>query len=122
MACRSKDYGRLSENYAKNVLIAKGFKILESNFRTKFGEIDIIAKKKSKTYFVEVKSRNNLKKGYPQESVDRKKLFKIVKAIQYYNLIHNIDERNERIIIFSLLINDDEIIKDEIIDTSYSDF
>jgi putative endonuclease len=48
--------GRLGEDLAAKFIEAKGYKILERNFRTQFGEIDIIAKKNGVLIFVEVKT------------------------------------------------------------------
>ena len=48
--------GKLGENIAKDFLVKKGFKILDTNFHySRFGEIDIIASKSNVIYFVEVK-------------------------------------------------------------------
>ncbi|OJT71625.1 hypothetical protein BM531_23215, partial [Clostridioides difficile] len=61
------------EKVAVNYLLSKGAKILEKNYRLKIGEIDIIAKMEDEIIFVEVKSRSNIKFGYPCESVSFKK-------------------------------------------------
>ncbi len=51
----------------------KGYKILESNYKTHLGEIDVIAKDKEYTVFVEVKTRINDDYGAPSEAVDKRK-------------------------------------------------
>jgi len=48
--------GEIGENIAVKFLIKHGFAILERNYTKKWGEIDIIAKKSNKLYFIEVKS------------------------------------------------------------------
>ena len=48
--------GRIGERAVANHLKRKGFTELESNFRTKTGEIDLIFRKEEKVYFVEVKT------------------------------------------------------------------
>lgn len=53
------------EEIAVTHLTGIGFRILERNFRTRWGEIDIIAAKKKEYYFVEVKTRRGLKFGEP---------------------------------------------------------
>lgn len=50
-------FGRWGENQAANFLKRKGFKIVDRNFRTSRGEIDIIAQKGDDYYFIEVKTR-----------------------------------------------------------------
>ena len=47
--------GKLGERYAANYLIKHKYKLVESNFQSRFGEIDIIVKNKSYLVFVEVK-------------------------------------------------------------------
>jgi putative endonuclease len=61
--------GRLGENKAKNYLIHRFYKILQTNYRTKAGEIDIIAKDGDCVVFVEVKTRTNNNYGSPCEAV-----------------------------------------------------
>ncbi len=51
------DYGFSSEKIAAEFLTSKGFEILKKRFKTKFGEIDLIAKKDDLVIFVEVKGR-----------------------------------------------------------------
>lgn len=54
---RKKDIGDWGENQACAFLIRKGFKIIERNFYSPQGEIDIVAQKKEDYYFIEVKTR-----------------------------------------------------------------
>ncbi len=65
-------------------LISENYKILEQNYRNRYGEIDIIAKKGREIVFVEVKYRKTKVYGYGYEAVDRKKLFKIFNLAQKY--------------------------------------
>ncbi len=50
------EIGKIGENITKTFLMKHGFQVLETNYRNKYGEIDIIAKKDSKIRFVEVKT------------------------------------------------------------------
>lgn len=50
------EIGKIGENIAKTFLMKHGFSILERNYRTRYGEIDIIAKKDNILHFIEVKS------------------------------------------------------------------
>ncbi len=52
-------YGSLAEENAKHLLKLKGYEILHTRYKSKFGEIDIIAKIKQTIVFVEVKARNS---------------------------------------------------------------
>ena len=79
-----KNLGRLGETAAITFLQAKGFTILETNYRTKSAEIDIIAKDKNFLCFIEVKTRRSLKKGLPKESVNCSKQKKIITGATFY--------------------------------------
>ncbi len=65
--------GKKGEDLACDYLKKSKYKVIERNFRTKFGEIDIVAKKKKQLIFVEVKYGS--KDAYLR--VDRKKFKKI---------------------------------------------
>lgn len=69
-------------------LSGKGYEIIERNFRSSFGEIDIIAIKDNKLIFIEVKTRWSLKFGKPEEAVNQSKLWKIAKTGEYYSMLH----------------------------------
>lgn len=68
--------GRDAEDYACEFLIEQGFVVLERNFHTRFGELDIIAKKDGILYFVEVKSGIGFEPVYNLSPVKLKKLTK----------------------------------------------
>ena len=76
--------GQIGENAAADVLRAKGYTILKRNYRCKHGEIDIIAEKYGDMRFVEVKTRQSLKFGWPSEAVDEEKQRHIRKAARCY--------------------------------------
>jgi len=68
-----KQLGNRGEDIATAYLQKQGYKILNRNFRTKFGEIDIICSQARTIVFVEVKTRIDSKFGSPEESVTRNK-------------------------------------------------
>lgn len=77
-------FGKKSESLAVKHLKKKGYKILEQNYRTKMGEIDIIAKHTGVIVFVEVKARQSDRFGDPKWAVTYKKQRKIsMAALQY---------------------------------------
>ena len=84
----SNTFGKLAEDFAVKLLSQKGYKIIDRNFRSRFGEIDIVALKEDVLVFVEVKARWSLKFGKPEEAVTPSKLWKIGKTGQYYSLLH----------------------------------
>ncbi len=76
--------GQTGEGHAVLSLKKQGFTILETNYRTKFAEIDIIAKQRDTLCFIEVKTRRSLKKGLPRESVTLPKQKKIILGASLY--------------------------------------
>ena len=61
-----------------------GFEIITTNFHTKYGEIDIVAREEGKIVFVEVKTRSNSLYGEAVEAVSRKKISNMIKAAHVY--------------------------------------
>ena len=79
-----KRLGQQGETAAISFLQTRGFTILETNYRTKPAEIDIIARDKDFLCFIEVKTRRSLKKGLPKESVNYSKQKKIIMGATFY--------------------------------------
>lgn len=79
-----KNMGLWGEDKAVEFLKAKNYTILARNYHSRFGEIDIIARKQNTIIFVEVKTRKNTAFGFPAEFVDYKKQQKIMKTAQLY--------------------------------------
>ena len=72
-----KTLGSKGEDIAEEFLRRKGFRILEKNYKTFVGEIDIIALDGETVVFVEVKTRANDSFGYPFEAVHTMKRRKL---------------------------------------------
>ena len=72
------------EARAAEYLTAKGYRILEKNFRCRQGEIDLIARDGSYLVFVEVKYRSSLAKGAPAEAVGPLKQRRIRQTAVFY--------------------------------------
>lgn len=81
--------GKKSETKAVLFLKKHGYKILETNFKNKIGEIDIIAEKDGVIVFIEVKNRSTYRFGRPIEAVDFRKQNKIKKVAEIYLMIKN---------------------------------
>lgn len=80
--------GKLGEEKAIKLLKTQGYKIIGRNFRSRYGEIDIIATESNTLVFVEVKARWNNKFGMPEEAVTPRKLNSIIKTAEYYKLLN----------------------------------
>jgi putative endonuclease len=82
-----KEFGNYCEDEAGLFLIRQGFSILFKNYRTTFGELDIIAEKNGVIHFVEVKavSRETFERGIrPQDHVTREKIRRIKMVAQHF--------------------------------------
>lgn len=78
---RNQAVGASGEQIAADYLISQGYKILERNFRSRGGEVDIVAKdRQGGIVFVEVKTRRNLAYGLPQLAVTQRKQHQISKG------------------------------------------
>ncbi len=80
----SYEIGAFGEKAAIKYLKRQRYKIVTVNFKTTFGEIDIVARNKTNIVFVEVKTRSNISKALPKEFVDERKIDKIIKTASYF--------------------------------------
>ncbi len=79
-----KNVGNHGEDFAAGMLEDMGFNILDRNYRTRYGEIDIICMKGGVLHFVEVKTRTGDDFGYPSDAVTEEKRKNIRRAAEYY--------------------------------------
>ena len=84
MRNRQQKFGEKGEALAVRRLRKAGYKIIETNYHTRLGEIDIIAKDKDTIVFVEVKSRRSVHFGDPKHAVTPQKQRKISMVALYY--------------------------------------
>lgn len=82
--------GKAGEKIAQRYLKLRLYKILETNYRRKTGEIDIIAKKGGYIVFIEVKYRENAYKGLPREAVTPFKQRQIKRTAEMYIIENNV--------------------------------
>jgi len=83
--------GDKGEGLAVGFLRKQGYRIIKQNFRTRIGEIDVIAADEETLVFIEVKTRESLQYGRPFEAVDRFKRKKIANvALQYLKTLDEI--------------------------------
>jgi putative endonuclease len=76
--------GEKGELLAEQFLKAKGFEIVEKNWRSGHKEIDLICRHVDFYIFVEVKSRTNVKHGMPEESVSESKIRSVTEAARVF--------------------------------------
>jgi putative endonuclease len=89
MQTEKQEIGELGENIACKFLMKHGYKILDRNYRKKWGEIDIIAQKNNILHFIEVKTVSRETEHMPEENVHPWKRKRLARAIQTYLLEKN---------------------------------
>ena len=107
--------GNLGEEAAVKALKKRGYKIAERNYRTKMGEIDIIAKDGEYTVFVEVRLRKSNDFGTPADTIDERKQQKIIKTAQYYAVENKIYDTPMR---FDAVLINAKVQKGKLVDTN----
>lgn len=88
MGPRRRRFGDFGERVAASHLEAKGYQILERNWSTREGEIDIIASRGRDLVFVEVRSKQGRSMGTPEESITGRKAAHLRAAAAAYALEH----------------------------------
>jgi putative endonuclease len=109
------NFGQKAENLACDLLHQNGYKIIDRNFHSRFGEIDIVALKDNTLIFVEVKARQSLKYGMPEEAVTRQKLYKIRRTGEYYSILYPELPKKLRIDVVALIIENGQVVSSKII-------
>lgn len=112
--------GRIGEDFAVSFLKTKGFKILGKNFRTKFGEIDIIVNKNKLLIFVEVKTliiKPRIKETEPiidpEQHFTKQKIIRLQRAIEIYLIKNKISEEVEkRLDLIAIELDENSQVKD----------
>lgn len=98
-------FGKKGELLAKNHLISLGYKILKTNYKASYAEVDIIAKLGKEVIFVEVKTRSHDYYGRPEEFVTRNQQNNMAFAATIY--CNSIDHEGEiRFDIIAIIIKD----------------
>ncbi len=83
-----QEVGKLGEQAARKFLKKRGYRIHETGFRCRHGEIDIVAQKKDYLVFVEVRTKSNLEFGTPEESITQAKKEKLIASALTYTTTH----------------------------------
>ena len=122
MGREKKIIGRLGEEAALQFLGREGYKIIETNFRTSFGELDAIAEHKDFIVFVEIKTRLTSSLGPPCLSVTKSKARHLVKNALCFLKIRGCVESYWRIDVVSVKLNvNHEVEHIEIIENAIED-
>jgi putative endonuclease len=114
MSLFKKTLGREGEDRAAQFLVRKGYKILERNYSTRSGEIDLVALHKGEVVFVEVKTRTSDAYGAPELAVTPQKQRRMVKAaLGYikYKKLHQVPCRFDVVAITTTACHEPELIQ-----------
>lgn len=85
------ELGKKGEQLAVDYLLQQAYDIVERNYRFDKAEVDIIAKKEEVLAIVEVKARSTSDFGNPQDFVKPKQIQRLVKAVDEYVTVNNLD-------------------------------
>ena len=107
-----RSFGAQGEANARALLIGKGLRILEMNYRRPTGEIDIIARRGGTVVFVEVKRRSSLRYGRPSEAVNRAKQLHILRTAQLYLQENRLEDAPVRFDVIEVLPGEIRHIED----------
>ncbi|MEK9175403.1 MAG: YraN family protein [Patescibacteria group bacterium] len=100
--------GETGEDLAAQFLEQKGFTIIERNYRKKWGEIDIVAKKEKMLHFVEVKTITSKGDYLPEDNVRLWKKERLSRVIRTYLLDKKVSDETEfEIDIISVVLDPD---------------
>ena len=111
MADNQTSLGRAAEEMAVKLLKKRGYKIIERNYRSSLGEIDIIARDGKTLTFIEVKARSGDLFGPPQEAVDLRKQIKLSKVAMDYIIKMGIEGQPMRFDVVAITGDKAELIK-----------
>ena len=90
--CESpKELGKRGEAAARAYLDHMGFEVVDSNWKCRFGEADVVARDGEDLVFVEVKTRSGVGRGFPEEAVTAEKRRKYEKIAGCYLADHDFD-------------------------------
>lgn len=100
---KRRRFGNACEVVAARHLEGQGYKILAHQFRTRYGEIDLVAEKNNELVFVEVKARRNLNFGYPEEAVGKRKFQRMSLAANAFMEKNQLTEQAFRFDLVSII-------------------
>ena len=90
---KKQESGKLGEKLACSALKKKGYQIIETNYRCRQGEIDIVARQSNSLVFIEVRTKTGKPYGSPEESVTAQKKQRLVTtAMDYLNSHRDLPE------------------------------
>ena len=104
--------GKWGEGVAGRFLQEKGYVLLETNYRCRWGEVDIVAQEGEELVFVEVRTRRGVEFGTPEESVTAAKARKLIATAQEFLQEHDQVNAGWRIDLIAIRLDGDRRVQD----------
>ena len=101
-----QEVGRLGEKLAQRFLKRRGYRVRETNFHCRGGEIDVVAQQRDCLVFIEVRTKSSLDFGTPEESITRAKKEKLIASALTYVDTHQNLPSSWRIDVVAIEIDD----------------
>ncbi len=97
--------GKFGQKLAAEFLLKRGYKIINQNFYTRFGELDLVAQNEDQIVFVEVKTRSTQKFGLPEDALTKNKKEKMTSAALEFLEKNTINHDNYRFDLIAIEID-----------------
>ncbi|NUU17538.1 YraN family protein [Cellulomonas humilata] len=102
---RAKDaVGRYGEDVAAAHVVGRGWDVLDRNWRTRDGELDLVALDGDELVVVEVKTRRSIAFGHPAEAVTPRKLARVRRLAAQWLAAHDVHPRSVRVDVIAVLL------------------
>jgi len=98
--------GRWGEGHARRHLEGKGYTISATNYRSRWGEVDIVARLGDEYIFIEVKTRRGTEFGTPEESITATKSQRLIATAQDYLQKNGLEQASWRIDVVSVHLDE----------------
>ncbi len=112
MTIYQKHIGNIGEKIAADYLQSEGYQLVDQNFTTRYGELDLVALEGGNLVFVEVKTRTSATFGLPEESVTPTKLERIQNAALLWLQAHPEYPDDWRVDVIAILLDHDKAVQD----------
>ncbi len=112
MATHRIRLGKWGEDVAVRFLQEKGYVLVATNYRCRWGEVDIVAQEGDDLVFVEVRTRRGVEFGTPEESITPAKARRLVATAQEFLQEHDLVHADWRIDLIAIRLDGDRRVPD----------
>jgi putative endonuclease len=99
--------GKKGEDLTGKFFSDQGYTVVDRNYHTPYGELDLVIRDTHDLIFVEVKTRTNLAFGYGETAISDGKLTHLVESAEYYLAQNNLQDEKWRIDVVAILLDQD---------------